>query len=618
MFTIPRVFFILWRMHSNDTDMIRIRDVSYSYKTGMEEGAAKKALSGVSMEIDKGSYVAVLGPNGSGKSTLARLINTLAMPDEGRIVVMGLDTKEEKNPFLIRQKCSCVFQNPDNQIVGTVVEEDVAFGPENLAIPNPRLRERVDDALKAAGLYDLRKAQAASLSGGQKQKLAIAGALAMRPDILILDESTAMLDPVSRDEFLSLVEKMRRERGLTLITITHDMNEAARCEKIFVLYKGELAAAGTPRQIFSDAELMEKTGLDRPVHYRFLSRISDITGISIPEDKDISSTDAAAHAAADMIIEGIREGKKATHTPSSKKAAASKEKVMEISDLSFDYDESRFKLDSISLEIMKGEMLAIVGQSGCGKTTLISHMNALIAPKHGKVLIYKDGEVLDTSVKKDIRKIRSIVGLVFQYPEYQLFEETVYKDVGYGLRRMGVPEAEHDRRIREAVRLVGLEEEILNESPFDLSGGQKRRVAMAGVLVMKPEVLVLDEPACGLDPNGRREMFRMITELKKAGTTIVLVTHNMDEAALFADRICCIRAGKIMAVDTPSKLFADQDRCIGLGIDVPVISSFAASVRSHLAERIPGIVFDDIMFDPENEASSVYAAAARVPGGMSL
>jgi len=205
-----------------------VRNVTFAYKNEEGEMTPDKALNGISLDIKAGSYCAVLGPNGSGKSTLAKIIDVLETPDEGGVVVLGVVPDDEDKCYEIRENCSYVFQNPDNQIVGTVVEEDVAFGPENLGVPLPELRERVDAALKYTGLYDLKDREAATLSGGQKQKLAIAGALAMDPKILILDESTAMLDPVSRDEFLDLVERLNRDKGITVITITHDMNEAAR------------------------------------------------------------------------------------------------------------------------------------------------------------------------------------------------------------------------------------------------------------------------------------------------------------------------------------------------------------------------------------------------------
>ena len=207
---------------------VSVSSVTFRYNVEDPEGqsAVKCALNGISLDIEKGSYVAILGPNGSGKSTLAKIIDLLEMPSEGTVTVLGINGKDEEHFWDIRENCSYVFQNPDNQIVGTIAEEDVAFGPENLGIKNPELRNRVDRALEYVGLTKYAKHQAAHLSGGQKQKLAIAGALAMEPQVLILDESTAMLDPISRNEFLDIVERLHAEKGVTVITITHDMTEA--------------------------------------------------------------------------------------------------------------------------------------------------------------------------------------------------------------------------------------------------------------------------------------------------------------------------------------------------------------------------------------------------------
>ena len=258
---------------------IEIKDVSFSYDADDETSgkAPRLALDGISVSIAKGSYTAILGSNGSGKSTLAKIIDILEVPDSGKVVIFGKDTSNDELFWEIREHCCCVFQNPDNQIVGTMIEEDVAFGPENLGIPNPELRERVDQALKDVGLYEFRHKETMALSGGQKQKLAIAGALAMKPDILILDEATAMLDPSSRDDFLTLVEKMRVEKGLTLITITHDMTEALRCDKIVIVHKGKVALEGTPEEIFLSDDLW-KYGLKRPVKFNFAFEIAKLTG----------------------------------------------------------------------------------------------------------------------------------------------------------------------------------------------------------------------------------------------------------------------------------------------------------------------------------------------------
>ena len=595
-----------------DPNSIVIKDVSFSYDISEEDSgkAPRLALDGISVTIEKGSYTAILGSNGSGKSTLAKIIDVLEVPDSGKVIIFGKDAGNDDLFWDIRSHCCCVFQNPDNQIVGTIVEEDVAFGPENLGVPNPELRQRVDRALKDVGLYELRHRETTALSGGQKQKLAIAGALAMQPDILILDESTAMLDPSSRDDFLELVEKMRHEKGLTLITITHDMTEALRCDKLIIVNKGKAVMEGRPEEIFMSDDLW-KYGLKRPVKFNFAFEIAKLTGNKLTAE-DLRSDNALISALVNMLN---KPGIKDPEIQETKKAdTQDREVIMSVKGLSYTYDGSDVKaIDDINLDIMKGEVLGIVGESGCGKTTLISHMNAIFRPSVGDVLIHtKDGD-LSCRNKKDTLKIRQNVGLVFQYPEYQLFEETVYKDIAFGLRKMDVPKTEQKTLIREAAYRVGLTEKELDSSPFELSGGQKRRAAMAGVLVMRPGILVLDEPASGLDPRGRQEMFTIIRCLRDSGTTIVLVSHNMDEAAVNCDRICLIDGGKIKAVGTPSELFT-KERSEELKIQRPRITRFSGILKSELEKIYPGIEFEGMNFEPEKEALAVVRSVCREEG----
>ena len=491
-----------------------------------------------------------------------------------------------------------------------MIEEDVAFGPENLGIPNPELRERVDQALKDVGLFEYRHKETMALSGGQKQKLAIAGALAMKPDILILDEATAMLDPSSRDDFLTLVEKMRVEKGLTLITITHDMTEALRCDKIVIVHKGKVAMEGVPEEIFLSEDLW-KYGLKRPVKFNFAFEIAKLTGSTLSKE-DLKSNETLIASLVKMLTKpGLTMP---GNVQVDKKPIDENDIIMSVKDLSYTYGGSDTKaIENINLDIRRGEVLGIVGESGCGKTTLISHMNAIIRPVEGDVIIHtKDGD-LSCKNKKDTMKIRQNVGLVFQYPEYQLFEETVFKDIAYGLRKTKFDKKEQTVLIRDAAFKVGLTERELKSSPFELSGGQKRRAAMAGVLVMNPGILVLDEPASGLDPKGRQEMFGIIKRLRAQGTTIVLVSHNMDEAAVNCDRICLIDSGKIKAVGTPDELF-EETRAKELGIQRPRIARFSGALKTELKKLYPAIEFNDIYFNPENEAAAVVAAVCKAGG----
>ena len=594
-----------------DPNSIVIKDVKFSYDISEEESekAPRLALDGISVTIEKGSYTAILGSNGSGKSTLAKIIDILEVPDSGKVVIFGKDASDDNLFWDIRAHCCCVFQNPDNQIVGTIVEEDVAFGPENLGVPNPELRERVDQALKDVGLYEYRHRETTALSGGQKQKLAIAGALAMQPDILILDEATAMLDPSSRDDFLTLVEKMRVEKGLTLITITHDMTEALRCDKLVIVNKGKAVMEGRPEEIFLSDKLWDY-GLKRPVKFNFAFEIAKLTGSTLTKE-DLRSDESLIAALTAMLK---KPGIKAPEVSNDTKTQDEKDIIMSVKGLSYTYDGNDAKaIEDINLDIRRGEVLGIVGESGCGKTTLISHMNAIFRPSVGDIIIHtKDGD-LSCRNKKDTMKIRQNVGLVFQYPEYQLFEETVFKDICYGLKKMGIEKAKMHKMAYDAALMVGLSNDEVNSSPFELSGGQKRRAAMAGVLAMQPGILVLDEPASGLDPRGRQEMFAIIKKLRDSGTTIVLVSHNMDEAAVNCDRICLIDHGKIKAVGTPKELFV-KERAEELGIQRPRISRFSGLLQEKLKEEFPGITFEGMNFSPEKEAQSIVRSVCRAGG----
>lgn len=246
--------------------MIKIDNLSYDYISRDENGKVldvKPALKNVNLEIERGEFVAIVGRNGSGKSTLASLINALIMPTSGKVFVDGMDTSDEERLWDVRRTAGMVFQNPDNQIIATVVEEDIAFGPENIGVPSAEIRQRVDDALRTVGMEDFAKASPNRLSGGQKQRVAIAGVLALLPSCIIFDESTAMLDPEGRDEVMNVIEDLK-SRGLTIILITHYMNEAAKADRVIVMDDGEVVMEGTPREIFADKESLKNHGLELP------------------------------------------------------------------------------------------------------------------------------------------------------------------------------------------------------------------------------------------------------------------------------------------------------------------------------------------------------------------
>lgn len=268
---------------SKDKNIIDINNVSYVYKSHTEERPDVQALQDVSLGIRQGEFLAVLGRNGSGKSTLAKLMNALILPSEGTVIVNGFDTKDEELLWNIRSTTGMVFQNPDNQIVGTVVEEDVAFGPENLGIPPLEIRTRVDDALDMIGMTDFKKHAPHQLSGGQKQRVAIAGILAMKPKCIVLDEATAMLDPIGRKEVMRILRKLNTEEGITIVHITHHMDEAGKADRILVVDKGKGVMLGTPREVFRDVPKIKSLGLDVPQVTELMYELNK-SGYSFPTD----------------------------------------------------------------------------------------------------------------------------------------------------------------------------------------------------------------------------------------------------------------------------------------------------------------------------------------------
>ena len=507
-------------------NVITFDKVKFSYS-----GSNGWALNGIDLSVKKGEFLSVIGHNGSGKSTLARLINGLLEADAGTIQVLGMNVAEGKNPIEIRKHVGIVFQNPDNQMVASIVEDDVAFGPENIGIERAEIGRRIEWALKAVGMEEYRHSTPARLSGGQKQRIAIAGVLAVKPEIIVLDESTAMLDPKGRREVIEVIQRLNKDEGMTVILITHFMEEALLADRTVVLNRGEIVLSGTPEEIFENGDKLEAYNLCLP-------RITEIVnslnrgGMSVP---NVLRPEALAAAVAENFKSaGIEEGRSSPVSPAEINSAH--EWDIDIKNLTFTYSrKSAFAskaLNGINLHIDEGEFFGIIGHTGSGKSTLVQHLNALIklpqAEKKYRKKRVKKGQPqpelpeitigeYDLSRKKcDFRKLRSDVGMVFQYPEYQLFAESVFADVAFGLKnfKKELTAEQVEEAVRSSIEMVGLDyNEVKDKSPFDLSGGQKRRVAIAGVIVTRPKILILDEPAAGLDPLGKKEITALLHKL---------------------------------------------------------------------------------------------------------
>ena len=550
-------------------NIVDIQGLSYdylSYAENEEQPVKKRAVDDVTLRIEKGSFTAILGHNGSGKSTLAKHINALLLPSSGVILIDGKDTAKEKELWRIRQKAGMVFQNPDNQIIGASVEEDTGFGPENLGIERENIWNRVQEALSKVGMLSFRKASPNRLSGGQKQRVAIAGIVAMRPDCLVLDEPTAMLDPSGRKEVLSVLHELNRKEGVTIVLITHYMEEAVDADQIFVMDKGRLVMTGTPREVFSRAAELEAMDLDVPQVTILADRLRE-AGTDLPEG--ILTAEELADALSTRCKDTVAAvSTREENDPSAPDADAPS--ILELRDVSYTYSpntayETR-ALSGINLSVKEGEFLAVIGHTGSGKSTLIQLLNGLLAPTGGQILfrgenIHADGY--------DLRTLRTRVGLVFQYPETQLFEEDVLTDVCFGPGNQGLSPEEAQARAAEALKSVGIKEEKFGVSPFDLSGGQKRRVAIAGILAMHPEVLILDEPTAGLDPKGRDAILMEAEKLNRAGTTVILVSHSMEDVARYAKRLIVLDGGTIAIDGAPRDVFEKAESLESLGLGAP-------------------------------------------------
>lgn len=555
--------------------MIKTDNLIFEYEKRDEEGnviGTHCAIDEVNLDIEPGQFIAILGHNGSGKSTLAKHMNAILVPSGGTMWVDGKDTKEEENLWDVRQTAGMVFQNPDNQIIGTVVEEDVGFGPENLGVPTEEIWQRVEKSLSAVGMIEYRHHSPNKLSGGQKQRVAIAGVVAMCPKCIVLDEPTAMLDPNGRKEVLRTVEELRKREHVTVILITHYMEEVIGADRVIVMDQGHVVMDGTTREIFSQVELLKKYRLDVP-QVTMLAHGLKQRGLDIKEG--ILTTNELIEAlekAGDW-----RQNQKKTYVGHAETVVKKEKKenpILKLEHIEYVYSSGtayeKRALKDINLDIYEGEFVGVIGHTGSGKSTMIQHLNGLMKATSG-ALYYNGENIYDE--KYNLRQLRNNVGLVFQYPEHQLFEIDVLTDVCFGPKNQGLTEEECKKRAIEALELVGLSEKYYDTSPFDLSGGQKRRVAIAGVLAMRPKVLVLDEPTAGLDPKGRDEILDQIAYLQKErNLAVILVSHSMEDIAKYVDRIVVMNKGRKMYDGEPKEVFAHYKELEKVGLAAPQVT----------------------------------------------
>ena len=533
-----------------------LEDVTFVYENGTV------ALDHISLSIEAGKRTCIIGANGSGKSTLASLLSGLSAPDSGSVTLVGEKVFVAGTPNFqayeqARRQLGLVFQNPKDQIVTSIVDEDIAFGPENLQVPSNEISRRVARELKRVAL----------LSGGQQQRVAIAGALAMNPKLLILDEPSASLDVIGRRGVMKLVDTLCGE-GRTVVHITHFMEEVVGADRVVVLSHGRIAFDGTPTDFFAREALVTSLNLREPFEVKLVNILrahNIVLPWTISADELFQNLcallgQASAHSKADT---SKRDEGSLGLTKSQPSTTDTKSPIVHVEDVSYAYTQAA--LTDVSFEILAGTTTALIGATGSGKSTLARLLCALEVPDSGHITV--DG--IPTDSKKNRRLLHGVIGYVMQHPERQLFAQTVFEDVAFGPTNLKLSKEDVKERVEETLELVGLSHKA-QASPFELSGGQQRLCALAGVLAMRPRILILDEPTAGLDPHGRAHLQSVLDAVRKNGTTIVEITHSMDYAAL-ADRVIVLHKAHLIATGTPHEVFSSlgEKELLSLGLGLP-------------------------------------------------
>lgn len=543
------------------------------------------ALDHVSFSIPAGKRTCIVGANGSGKSTVASILSGLTAPDEGTVTFLGTTVVNDGQVDFeayktVRPQLGLVFQNPEDQIICSVVADDIAFGLENLQVPSDQITPLVEQQIELGTLSEFASENPQMLSGGQQQRVAISGALVMKPQILILDEPSAALDVVHRNNVMGLVKKLRAA-GKTIVHVTHFMDEVVSADHVIALDDGRVAFEGTPEALFEQHELVECLHLEEPFAYqvaqalnnrgvvvckspsaqRVLDELTGLLATGSRGEKDGVAESCDAMAASCGGVAGSC-GTAATNRDVAAIRNVSEQAAVSVRDVTFSYQKPVLK--NISVDVQKGSHVAVIGSTGSGKSTLARLICALDTPDAGS--LYVTG--LDTQQKQNRRKLHGIVGYAMQQPERQLFAQTVAEDVAFGSTNLGLSACDVASAVNAALELVGLSHKA-DASPFELSGGQQRLCALAGVIAMHPKVLVLDEPTSGLDPYYCSELRKIINAVIEDGCTVIELTHSMEDAAE-ADQIIVLHEGDLVFSGSPQQTFTHFSEAefqeLGLGI----------------------------------------------------
>ena len=521
--------------------IVTIRDLHYRYR-----GQKEFALAGINLDLLRGELLVVMGPSEAGKSTLAATINGLIPHFHkgkliGEVTVLGRKTVEN-TVAQMAEIVGMVFQDFEAQLFSTNVELEVAFGPENFAVEREEIGRRINENLNYVGLDAYRNRVPSTLSGGQKQKLAIASVLALQPTVLVMDEPTTDLDPISKMGIFEITHRLCRRDDLTLMIIEHETEEALFADRVALIKDGKLVKVGPVKEILSDVDLLEELGVMPLGIPKFFKRMG-VTKLPLTPDEGVQEFQKTRWKISAPAYQKLVSKEQA-------ELAKLNQPLIQCRNLEHCYTKEVKALNGVSLDIFDGDMVAIVGQNGSGKTTLAKHFNGLLLPTSGQILV----NGLPTQ-DQGVFKLGQKVGYVFQNPDHQIFSETVYDEVAFSPRLRNLAEGEVKQLVKEALEAVGLAG-YEEQDPFALTKSGRQRVAVASVLSAKPKVLILDEPTTGLDYAEQRSMMELVRKLNQQGSTIIFVTHHMWVVAEYARRVFVMKDGKIILSGTTRDVFS--------------------------------------------------------------
>ena len=535
--------------------IIEMECVSFSYGTATD-GAY--ALKDIDLSVEEGTFVGLIGPSGAGKSTLASAI-TGAIPHHyrgrlfGSTLVAGLDTCEA--PLTdIAKVVGSVLQDIDAQMVASVVEDELLFGLENFGIDHREIEGRIASALDAVGIADLRHREIATLSGGQKQKVAIAAILAMTPRVIVMDEPTSALDPASARDVFEVLRRAKELTGMTVILIEQTVALLAEyCDRVVVIDQGRIALDGTPTDVFSHGENLRAIGVDTPRTVRISNSLAE-AGLAA-NDSPALTLDGAESLVAGILAPGLSKSSPIAPCalgdgPDARNTTDERPIIVDVAGAAYSYGTGQAGIEGINLTVRAGEILAVVGQNGAGKTTFTKLLNGLIKPSAGVVRIAG----LDTRTTP-VSALASHAATLFQNPDRQLCRNTVVEEISFGLELQGVAADTARERARRVAATFGLPE---NASPFNLSRGQRQMVALASVVALEPELIILDEPTSGLDYRECMTVMETVRQRVLDGAAVVMVCHDMEVVSDFADTLAVMTEGRLIEVGPSREVFAND------------------------------------------------------------